>query len=163
MFSKTFLIKAMNENDSFFYSNHSTFHKGDSGLDVFIVNDQVIGPKETVLIDLGIQCQSRSFDPCIWHWFKNEFYKYHSYILMPRSSIAKTPLMMKNSFGLIDSGYLGSLKIAFYNTSDEPFTLSRGERYAQLVNSNLDPIFMKLVDKHRNTTRGSGGFGSTGQ
>jgi dUTP pyrophosphatase len=80
---------------------------------------------------------------------------------MPRSSISKTPLLMRNSIGLIDSGYVGNIKAPLYNTSSEPFELKRGERYVQLVNSNLDAVSLQLVDKHRDTSRGQGGFGST--
>lgn len=160
---KKFLIKVVENDNIDLYQNHTSYHEGDAGLDLFIVNDQTIQPGETVLVDLGIQCQSRSFDPCVWHWFRGQFYKYHSYFLMPRSSISKTPLMMKNSVGLVDAGYLGNLKAPLFNTSSEPFTLIRGQRYVQLVNSNLDPISFKLVDQHRVTSRGSGGLGSTGQ
>lgn len=160
---KQFLIKVVDNDNIDLYQNHGFYHEGDAGLDLFIVKDQIIPPGETVLVDLGIQCQSRSFDPCVWHWFRGNFYKHHSYFLMPRSSISKTPLLMRNSVGLVDAGYLGNIKVPLYNTSSEPFTLNRGQRYVQLVNSNLDPVSFKLVDKHRDTSRGSGGFGSTGQ
>ena len=162
MSCKNFLIKVVSDLNVNLYSNHTTFHDGDSGLDLFIIKDVIIQPGETVLVDTGIQCQNRSFNPCFWEWFTSGFYKYNSYILMPRSSISKTPLMMRNSIGLIDSGYLGNLKAPLFNTSPEPFYLKRGERYVQLVNSDLSPIYMTLVNEHRNTTRGAGGFGSTG-
>jgi dUTP pyrophosphatase len=70
---------------------------------------------------------------------------------------------MHNSIGLIDSGYLGNLKVPFHNTSTEPFFVERGKRYVQLVNGDLSPVSFKLVEEHRDTTRGEGGFGSTGQ
>ena len=160
-FKKEFLIKVIDHSYLQYYSNHHTFHEGDSGLDLYIVKDEKIEPGETKLIDLGIRCQSRSFNPCVWKWFTSGFYKYNSYILMPRSSISKTPLLMRNSFGLIDAGYLGNLKAPFYNTSSEPFTLVKGERYVQLVQPDLSPIYFKLVNSHRRTSRGVGGFGST--
>lgn len=81
---------------------------------------------------------------------------------MPRSSIYKTPLLMKNSVGLIDGGYKGNIKAPLYNTSTEPYELKRGTRIVQLVNSDLSPITMKIVKEHRETSRGSLGFGSTG-
>jgi dUTP pyrophosphatase len=160
-FKKKFLIKVTNNKDLHFYEKHHTFHEGDSGVDLYITKDQTIEPGETVLVDLGIQCQSRSFDPCVWHWFTRGFYKYNSYILMPRSSISKTPLLMRNSFGLIDSGYTGNLKVPFYNTSSEPFEICKGERYVQLVQPDLSPVYFNLVKNHRKTSRGTGGFGST--
>lgn len=162
MFSKQFLLKVDDIND-FFYKNHSTFHEGDSGLDLFILDNVVIPPHETVLVDLGVQCQNSSFNFKFWQWFTKGFYKYNSSLLFPRSSISKTPLILKNSVGLIDSGYLGNLKAPFYNLSSEPFLVKRGERYVQLANHDLSPIKFKLVQKHRTTSRGTGGFGSTGR
>jgi dUTP pyrophosphatase len=163
MVCKQFLIKVVESQNREMYNSHGTFHNGDSGLDLFIVEDTTINPGETKLVDMGIQCQSRSVTLCFWKWLRGEFHTYHSYWLMPRSSISKTPLIMRNSLGLIDRGYCGNLKAPFYNTSSEPFTLKRGERYVQLVNGDLSGVSFKLVDKHRDTTRGSGGFGSTGR
>lgn len=160
--NKQFLIKVVDENNTDLYKNHSTFHEGDSGLDLFTIEDVTIQPGETKLVDLGIQCQSRSFSWCMKDWLRGEFYQYHSYWLMPRSSISKTPLLMRNSMGLIDKGYLGNIKAPFYNTSSEPYTLQKGQRYVQLVNCDLSNISLKLVTSHRETSRGSGGFGSTG-
>lgn len=158
---KTFLINVVDPIHKEFYENHSTFHDGDAGLDLFILEDQVIEPGQTVLVDLGIKCQSISFSLCVWKWFKKQFHDYHSYFLMPRSSIYKTPLIMKNSVGLVDSSYVGNIKAPLYNTSSEPFTLKKGERYVQLVNCDLSNIHFNLVDSLRDTTRGEGGFGST--
>jgi dUTP pyrophosphatase len=160
--AKKFLLKIVDDINDELYENHNTYHKGDAGLDLFITQDHTIHPNETVLVDMGVRCQSRSIDPCVWNWLRGNFYKYHSYLLLPRSSISKTPLIMKNSIGLIDAGYLGNIKAPLYNTSSEPFKIRRGERYVQLVNSNLSPVCMEIVKEHRNTTRGSGGFGSTG-
>ena len=159
---KKFLLKIVDECDKDLYETHNTYHKGDAGLDLFVVKDQTILPGQTVLVDMGVQCQSRSVDHCVWHWLRGNFYKYHSYLLMPRSSISKTPLIMKNSVGLIDAGYLGNIKAPLYNTSSEPFYITRGQRYVQLVNGDLSPVNMEIVTEHRNTTRGAGGFGSTG-
>jgi dUTP pyrophosphatase len=68
---------------------------------------------------------------------------------------------MKNSVGLIDKGYTGSIKAPLMNVSSEPFTIKRGERYVQLVNSDLSGVKFKLVKSLRKTSRGEGGFGST--
>lgn len=80
--------------------------------------------------------------------------------MFPRSSISKSPLRLANSIGLIDSGYTGELKAAFHNTGKSPFTLRKGDRYVQLVRSDLGPINMEVVDTIRSTSRDSG-FGST--
>lgn len=159
---KKFLIQVVNPNDTELYSNHTTFHDGDSGLDLFITTDQTIQPGETALVDLGIICQNTSFDTNICNWFTKGFFKYNSYLLLPRSSISKTPLLMRNSIGLIDAAYLGHIKAPLYNTSNEPFTIKRGQRYVQLVNSDLSPIKFTLTNVRSNSSRGTGGFGSTG-
>ncbi len=166
LFGKTFMIKVADSEDieaREMYTKHSTFHEGDSGLDLFILEDTEILPGETKMIDMGVQCQLRSFNWCVWQWFEGKYWKYHSYFLLPRSSISKTPLIMRNSIGLIDSAYTGNIKAPLYNTSSEPFYLKRGQRYVQLVNSDLGSVYMSCVDAHRETARGSGGFGSTGR
>lgn len=162
MFGREFLVKTVRDNIEFIYMNHSTYHEGDSGLDLFIVEDTKIAPGETVLVDLGVQCQSRSFSWCFWNWYKNGFYNYHSYFLIPRSSISKTPLLMRNSIGLIDSAYTGNLKAPLYNTSDTEFNLNKGQRFVQLVNGDLSNVKFSLTNTLRDTSRGSNGFGSTG-
>ena len=159
---KTFLLKVASSENNILYTNHDIYHTGDAGLDLFIIEDTTINPGETKLIDLGVQCQSRSFTFCMWKWFRGEFYKYHSYWLVPRSSISKTPLLLRNSVGLIDKGYTGNIKAPLYNTSTEPFQLKRGQRYVQLVNNDLSEVSVKVVHAQRSTSRGSGGFGSTG-
>lgn len=161
--SKIFLIRVVENQNDDYYTNHKTYHKGDSGLDLFVMKDELINPGETVLVDMGVQCQSISKSISLLNWFlTGSLYTYNSYFLVPRSSIFKTPLMMKNSVGLIDAGYTGNIKAPLYNTSSEPFYIKRGERYVQLVNGDLSPVKFKIVDQHRDTTRNTCGFGSTG-
>jgi dUTP pyrophosphatase len=159
---KKFLLQLVHEKvDLELYKNHSTYHDGDAGLDLFILDDLTIASGETVLVDLGVKCQSVSSSKCLWNLIRGKKYDYHSYFLLPRSSISKTPLIMKNSIGLIDKGYTGSIKAPLMNVSCDPFTIKRGERYVQLVNSDLSGVKFKLVKSLRKTTRGDGGFGST--
>jgi len=159
---KKFLIKVDEPENLHLYKNHQTYHEGDAGLDLFILKDTAILPNSTKLIDLGVKCQCRSFSLNPFDWIRGKGHKYHSYFLFPRSSISKTPLILKNSIGLIDKGYLGTLKAAFHNTSTQTFVLKRGQRYVQLVNGDLQPAVFEVVDELRSTTRGEGGFGSTG-
>lgn len=165
----TFLIKVTNEADAALYQNHSSYHEGDSGLDLFITADFTIPPGEVRLVGLGIQCQLletygpltiNDSDVIIPNAHIN---KYSSYLMYPRSSICKTPLILANGVGLCDSGYLGELKAALRNLGSDPFTVKRGERYVQLARADLGPVNMKLVSSLRETSRGSGGFGSTGK
>lgn len=159
---RVFLLKPAYSHINQMYLNHSTYHKGDSGLDLYVIENITIQPGETKLVDTGIKCQCRSFTLNPLKWIKGEFYNYHSYWSMARSSISKTPLILKNSIGLIDSAYTGNIKAPLYNTSSYPFTLRKGERYIQLVNGDLSPVQFELTATLRDTTRAEGGFGSTG-
>jgi dUTP pyrophosphatase len=159
-----FLIKVVHDRNEEFYENHSVMYKGDSGLDLFIVTEQTIKAGETKLVDLGIKTQLRSFEWCIWKWIENKsVWRYHSYLLLPRSSIYKTPLRVANSIGLIDAGYLGNIKVALHNLSNVDYQLCRGDRLVQLVRGDLGQIKMQLVDDLRSTERAGGGFGSSGR
>ena len=70
--SKTFEIKVENVEDGDVYNNHSTYHEGDAGLDLFILKREVIKPGETKLIDLGIKCQNKEINYKFWEWVKNK-------------------------------------------------------------------------------------------
>ncbi len=130
------------------YANHGHFHDGDAGLDLFVVHEQTIEAGESTLIHLQIACECMEGRP---------------YLLMPRSSIAKTPLRLSNSIGLIDGGYRGEIMAAVDNIKNEDYIVEAGQRLFQLVAMDGSPIHIKLVDDLSNTTRGQGGFGSTGK
>ena len=142
------LIKPLNDIARDFYENHSHFHKGDSGLDLYILENQIFKPGETNKIKLGISCEAEN----------NE-----SYFLFPRSSISKTPLRMANSIGLIDGGYRGEIMAVCDNIKDFEFKINKGDRLFQLVSADLSAINFKIVNNLSETDRGSGGFGSTGK
>jgi dUTP pyrophosphatase len=158
-----FLIKPANDDVKELYKNHSTYHEGDSGLDLFIIQDEVIPAGQTKIVDLGICCQLRKQRySCIFNKLMSE--KYYSYNMYPRSSVSKTPLRLANSVGLCDAAYTGPLKAALHNTDlINDFTIKKGERYVQLAFPNLEEVSFVLVDELRDTTRGAGGFGSTGK
>lgn len=88
-----------------------------------------------------------------------------SYYLYPRSSISKTPLRLANGTGIIDRGYTGNLLVVVDNISDKEYIIERGNRLFQLCGPHLFSVFtsINLVDSLDKTTRGSGGFGSTGK
>jgi len=149
-----FLIKPLNDDVKQIYKNHSTYHEGDSGLDLFIIQDEIIPAGQTKIVDLGICCQL----------FNQTNNKYFSYNMYPRSSVSKTPLRLANGVGLCDAAYTGPLKAALHNTDiKNDFIIKKGERYVQLAYPNLDEVSFELVDELRDTTRGAGGFGSTGK
>jgi dUTP pyrophosphatase len=141
-----------NSNVSEHYINHSTYHEGDSGLDLFFIENVNIGARETKLINLGIKCEA----------YPNKDKTHNiSYYLYPRSSISKSPLRMSNSVGIIDAGYRGDIMVSIDNISDEGYEIKKGQRLFQLCSPNLDPITFELTDTLSSTTRGEGGFGST--
>ena len=82
----------------------------------------------------------------------------------PRSGLAyKYGVTVPNTPGTIDSDYRGELKILMINHGDEPFPVRRGERIAQLVPAAVTKADFDVVEELVSTTRGVGGFGSTGR
>ena len=85
-------------------------------------------------------------------------------LIYPRSSLAsKHGITLANCVGVIDSDYRGELQMPVINLSNEPYTISLGERISQLV---LTPILIpdiEEVEELSDTVRGTGGFGSTGK
>ena len=130
------------------YENHGHFHDGDAGLDLFVIDSLTVEPGETAIIKSYIACENAEGNP---------------YLLMPRSSISKTPLRQCNSVGLIDGSYRGEIMAAVDNVKNEPYTVESGQRLFQLVAMDGSPIHFELVSKLPETGRGEGGFGSTGK
>ena len=82
----------------------------------------------------------------------------------PRSGLAyKYGVTVPNTPGTIDSDYRGELKILMINHGAEPFPVRRGERIAQLVPAAVTKADFDVVAELDSTTRGVGGFGSTGR
>jgi len=82
----------------------------------------------------------------------------------PRSGLAaKHGVTVLNSPGTIDSDYRGEIKVILINHGDEPFEIKRGERIAQLVVNKIEQVELIEVKELGESTRGSGGFGSTGK
>jgi dUTP pyrophosphatase len=82
----------------------------------------------------------------------------------PRSGLAaKHGLTVLNAPGTIDADYRGEIGVILVNLSNHPFTVEPGERIAQLVVAQFAQVAWKLEENLSNTTRGEGGFGSTGK
>jgi len=87
----------------------------------------------------------------------------HEAQVRPRSGLAaKKGITVLNSPGTIDADYRGEIGVILVNLSNEEFTINDGERIAQMVLSRHEHITWKEVDTLEETSRGSGGFGSTG-
>ena len=81
----------------------------------------------------------------------------------PRSGLAmKQGLTLTNSPGTVDSDYRGEVKVLVINLGQEPVTLKRGDRVAQLLISPVAQARIVKVEKVDDTRRGVGGFGHTG-
>jgi dUTP pyrophosphatase len=134
------------------YQKHNSFHPGDSGLDIFTPEEIIIQPHSKGTINTGISCEAFFYDTPTSFW------------MLPRSSVAtKTPLILANSMGLIDAGYRGNLMGIFYNTSDKPFVVEKGSRILQICGPLLSEVTFELVEVLSETSRGKGGYGSTGK
>tara|TARA_Y100000758_G_scaffold300230_1_gene264004 strand:- start:1082 stop:1519 length:438 start_codon:yes stop_codon:yes gene_type:complete len=140
-------IKPHNDIAWKFYKNHGHFHDGDAGLDLYVLENIDFKAGETKVIKLGISCEPEDGK---------------AYYLFPRSSISKTPLRMANSIGLIDGGYRGEIMAVCDNIKDTDYTVEKGQRLFQLVATDSSSIEYELVEDLEMTTRGVGGFGSTG-
>ncbi|MBR5736811.1 MAG: dUTP diphosphatase [Bacteroidales bacterium] len=81
----------------------------------------------------------------------------------PRSGLAaKHGLSVTNSPGTIDADYRGEICVLLVNLSKDPFTIEPGERIAQMVIARHEHVEWEEVDQLDESSRGAGGFGSTG-
>lgn len=82
----------------------------------------------------------------------------------PRSGLAfKKGITVLNSPGTVDADYRGEIGVILVNLSNEPFEVNDGERIAQLVIAKHETIDWEIVEVLSETSRGEGGFGSTGK
>lgn len=125
---------------------------GSAGLDLrACLNESiVIAPQETVLLPTGLSIYIA--DPKL------------AAVILPRSGLGhKNGIVLGNLVGLIDSDYQGELKISCWNRSQEAFTVSPGDRVAQLVFVPVVQAAFEVVKEFIQTDRGEGGFGSSGR
>ncbi|GAB5387816.1 MAG: dUTP diphosphatase [Alphaproteobacteria bacterium] len=84
--------------------------------------------------------------------------------IRPRSGLAfKHGVTVLNSPGTIDADYRGEIKVLLINHGDRPFVIARGERIAQMVIARHETVSWHITEELDDTTRGAGGFGSTGR
>jgi dUTP pyrophosphatase len=84
--------------------------------------------------------------------------------IRPRSGLAfKNGITVLNSPGTIDADYRGEVKVLLVNLSDTDFTINDGERIAQMVIAKHEQITWEQVTVLEDSSRGAGGFGSTGK
>ena len=86
----------------------------------------------------------------------------HVGYIFPRSSISKTDHYLRNSVGVIDSGYRGEIKVRMSIPALGSKNYKNGDKIAQLIIMKLPWVDIEEVDELSETDRGEGGFGSTG-
>lgn len=120
---------------------------GNAGIDLYAAEDGILLGGQRVAVSVGI---STSFNP--------EYYMR----VAPRSGLA-----VKHGIdvlaGVIDSSYRGEWKVILHNTSNISFVYNKGDRIAQAIPERISNDNFEFVDELSDTSRGSGGFGSTGR
>lgn len=121
-----------------------------SGFDLASVERIVVEPGQTVLVPTGLAIVLT---------------KGYEMQVRPRSGVSlKTPLRIANSPGTVDADYQGEIKIIIHNAGCERYSIEKGDRIAQgVIAPVVRPIIIESDAFETNTTRGTGGFGSTGK
>jgi dUTP pyrophosphatase len=119
-----------------------------AGMDFYQPESVEIEPHQTQYVTLGLAM---------------EIPKGYMLMLAPRSSMSKTPLVIPNSFGVIDADYRGEIKGIFKNTSDVAYTIQKGDRLLQGILVPVGALNLLEAGELSETARGSGGIGSTGK
>jgi dUTP pyrophosphatase len=125
---------------------------GAAGLDLRACLDApiVLEPGQTHLVPTGIAIHLD--DPGL------------AAVLLPRSGLGhKHGIVLGNLVGLIDSDYQGQVMVSVWNRGSHPFTIEPGERIAQMVVVPVVQVELEVVAQFEESTRGAGGFGSTGR
>ncbi len=121
-------------------------HRGDAGLDLFSVVDLVLKRRQVEAVSTGIKVAiPEGYVGLIWD---------------------KSGISLKGVHrlaGVIDSGYRGEVKVVLINLSDAPFRIEKGMKIAQMLIQPLSVVNIVETQELDDTSRGEGGFGSTGK
>lgn len=125
-------------------------HPGDAGLDLYACEAAHIGPGERWSVGTGVAV---------------EIPEGHAGLVLPRSGLAmKHGIALVNAPGLIDAGYRGEIRVLLLNTDPaETFRVEAGDRIAQLVIAPIALAEPVEVEELARSSRGDGGFGSSGR
>lgn len=123
-------------------------HDGDAGFDLSITDDVRLEPNASAVCGLGFACEIPS--GCVG-------------LVFPRSGLgAHYGVTLRNSVGVIDSGYRGEVCAPLVNLSCDTVFLPKGSRVCQMVVVPFVPCDLVKVASLTDTERGTDGFGSTG-
>jgi dUTP pyrophosphatase len=122
---------------------------GDAGADLKSTEDVTVPARGRVLVKTGVKIA-----------LPNGFVG----LVHPRSGLAaKSGITVLNTPGTVDAGYRGEIMVTLYNSTDEDFKVSRGDRIAQLVIQAVEHATFVQVSDLPDSARGTGGFGSSGK
>ena len=123
-------------------------HHGDAGVDLYSTEDYIIKPGERVLVSTGIAIAIP---------------KGHEAQVRPKSGLAlKHGISIVNTPGTVDCEYRGEIGVIAINLGNEDFKIEKGNKIAQMVFNKIEKADFEEVKELDDTTRGDGGFGSTG-
>ena len=124
-------------------------HSGDAGLDLRSAVDVLVGPGERAMVPTGLSVAIPEG---------------YAGLVLPRSGLAsRHGLTMANAPGLIDAGYRGEIICAVVNLDrEQAVQIRRGDRIGQLVVIAVPDVSPSFVEELPRSSRGEGGFGSTG-
>jgi dUTP pyrophosphatase len=122
--------------------------KEDAGMDLCAVEDVTLAPGEPRLVPTGLTIE-------IPPGFEAQ--------VRPRSGLAlRHSIAMPNAPGTIDPGYRGEVRVILLNLGREPYAIHAGDRIAQMIVARYEPVEWVEGDL-ADSTRGAGGFGSSGR
>ncbi len=122
-------------------------HPGDAGMDMFANETVIIEPGQSVKIKTGVAMEiPDGFVGLMWD-----------------KSGLSTNHKIKTLGGVIDSGYRGESLLGLINLSDTAYTIEKGHKVCQMLIQKIERVDVVEVEELDDTSRGVGGFGSTGK
>lgn len=123
-------------------------HSGDSGMDLYSVEETELKPGERKTIKTGLQIAvPKGFEAQV----------------RPKSGLAaKFGITVLNTPGTVDSGYRGEVMVILVNLGNEVYKVEKGKKIAQMVIAKVEEAEVEEVEDLDETARKDGGFGSTG-
>lgn len=122
-------------------------HHGDAGFDLYTPEEITIKPNERLQISTGVALEiPEGYAGLIWD----------------KSGLSHNN-GLKTLGGVIDSGYRGEVKVGMINLADKPYTFAKGHKVAQMIIQKIEQLEMLEVNQLHDSSRGVGGFGSTGK
>jgi len=134
-------------------------HSNDAGYDVFSIENVIILPHSTVVVDTGININ-------LWRFVYEDTEEFEKTALVCKvccrsGMAAKNGVEVLNSPGIVDQNYTGPLKVILHNTTDNSVEIKVEDRIAQLLFEMVYLPKFEIVEEFEATDRGENGFGST--